>query len=774
MNYKEFLDRDGLESFNHILNERYQGRFKYMGEFELNNDFTDFNVLVPAHVGDVYQAKTGEVDEITFGEMTIKDGDWFVVLNESRFDADDPTIIKTHANDPEADWAVGNVEIAKLGSQMDNLVAYGYYDAIKPIAPYAYEAHYDGLNYPYAYENFDDVVAATGGCSAVRVGNEFGRNLDWIYNEQVDFVVHTSAKGGRYATLGLCGQISKLDKDFVASKEYATEYVLLPFYCVDGINEKHVFVSMNVMPDDPTTPNEIEPDGEIYASICANMIPRYILDHCATADEAIEYIQHHLKIHFSEKAREGGFLPHYLIGDTDKTYVVEYVGGNVVATLANNNSAVMTNFRIAGTTPNADGKYNTPEDKASGLPSVVNGLDAHAAGVERFNLAKTEIGMGTSTSLLMEKLHYTNTYKSASPFWYSEYVGMNGTTIDSDTGDFASAVAAAVAVYNARSRDPEDANYGTWQSKHTCVYDIDTLKLSASFQEEAGTYEFEIAEEDALPDGINDGDALIYVGGKWQIMPQYGYIEDSENSYDEDITMFIDADGLYRTNLADELVFIEGESYTVKVGDIAEETAIAVRAGDLADPDDSIDPNEIIFKGEHITIAKRLGGVSTVLTMDNGTLDPVHLSLVGKLQGDYHTIDPRYIEKIIEEVDELPIDDIEENKIYKTHTPWNIDSVYILSDAAVEAGWTADAYGIHSTDLELDWDTVNEDWENQQTLFTAYAAGNIYRFRLSGGEEYSIMFKAEDAVEPPKHDDRISLWVFDNESNSYKEIRSYT
>lgn len=389
---------------------------------------------------------------------------------------------------------------------------------------YAYEAHYDDLNYAYAYEHFDEVVASTGGCSSVRVGNAFGRNLDWIYNEQVDFVVHTPRKGGLNATLCLCGQISKLDRKFVYSREYAHEYILLPFYCVDGINDRHVFVSMNVMPNDSTTPDVIEPTGIMKASICANMIPRYILDHCGTALEAANTIKENLRIHFSESARESGLLPHYLIGDLENTYVVEYVGGNVVITEVDNDKAVMTNFRIFGTTPNADGSYNTPASQVGGAPSVKNGLGEHSAGVERYNLAMQRIANGDAIEDIMNGLHYTNTYESStSPFWYSEYVGLSGTTIDSAPSAFSGAVSAAQAVYNSRSRDPESSNYGTWQTKHTCVYDITTLELKVCFQELNSEHPFVFEKSSDIPDGLRDGDILVYVNGEWVTTDKYGY-----------------------------------------------------------------------------------------------------------------------------------------------------------------------------------------------------------------------------------------------------------
>ena len=129
----------------------------------------------------------------------------------------------------------------------DSKVYSGYYRNLKKLESYAYEVWYDELNYAFAYNKFEDNLVPSG-CSSVWTGNYVGRNLDWYYNTDSEFLIHTSGGNGRYATLGTCGQMSKLSMDFVDSGDYAEEYALLPFYCVDGINEKGVYINVNVVP----------------------------------------------------------------------------------------------------------------------------------------------------------------------------------------------------------------------------------------------------------------------------------------------------------------------------------------------------------------------------------------------------------------------------------------------------------------------------------------------------------------------------------------------
>lgn len=367
----------------------------------------------------------------------------------------------------------------------------GYYTKLTPLAEkYAYEAFYTELNYPYAYKKFEENLTLNiGGCSSVRVGNLYGRNLDWLYNEESEFIIHTPHQGGRYATLCSCGQVSKLTDEFVKSGKYASEYVLLPFYCVDGINENSVFINVNVVPTEGNNTNLfIEPTEDMRVEICANMIPRYVLDYCASADEAVEFIQKHMRIYFSKKLQAYGYEPHFMIGDKDKTYIVEFVDNQV--SVLSSVPPIMTNFLLTNVNFNADGSVYTPETRGSHSITGENQITPHGAGLERYNLARAGISP-TDLRSTMNDLLYRNAYVPVNNIWYSEFVD-GPLTLDSSLADFQAKFASAQARYAIRSRDPANPGYGTWQTTHSIVYNIEEQTANVIFQEDVDN-EYEVA-----------------------------------------------------------------------------------------------------------------------------------------------------------------------------------------------------------------------------------------------------------------------------------------
>lgn len=49
---------------------------------------------------------------------------------------------------------------------------------------------------------------SSGACSAVKVGNYFGRNFDFIAGDAAEIIVRTTSKKNRYATIGMTGGMS--------------------------------------------------------------------------------------------------------------------------------------------------------------------------------------------------------------------------------------------------------------------------------------------------------------------------------------------------------------------------------------------------------------------------------------------------------------------------------------------------------------------------------------------------------------------------------------
>ena len=57
-------------------------------------------------------------------------------------------------------------------------------------------------------------MGADFGCSAVRNGNFYGRNLDYFITEVPEFVIHTPAAEGRHATMGV-GRLEGLTAEVI-------------------------------------------------------------------------------------------------------------------------------------------------------------------------------------------------------------------------------------------------------------------------------------------------------------------------------------------------------------------------------------------------------------------------------------------------------------------------------------------------------------------------------------------------------------------------------
>mgnify|MGYP003309508471 CR=1 FL=1 len=349
-----------------------------------------------------------------------------------------------------------------------------YFDKLVKRADYLYDAEYSQLDYEYAKDYFKTKAPelVQGGCTSVRNGNFYGRNLDWLYSNYVDVIVHTKD------TLGVSGAISTLTKDYVESDQKGTIYKLVPFYLQDGINTHGVFANVNVVNKEEskgTTTYSI-PAIEKRDEICSIMLVRYILDNFNTATEAVEYIRDYVSIYMPGALTDMGYESHWMIGDSQKTYVLEIVNNHIVYKEQN----ILSNFYIDGTTANTDGTYYSIIDNPAHNPITENGLTPYASGVERYNIAALHEG---TMRELMNKLMYTQTYtkNEGNDFWYSEYVGA-GLGIDNTVADYEEngRIGRIKQQFAERTRE----NPVTWQTTHSCVYDISGLTLEIIAQED--------------------------------------------------------------------------------------------------------------------------------------------------------------------------------------------------------------------------------------------------------------------------------------------------
>ena len=359
----------------------------------------------------------------------------------------------------------------------------------KPVrlADYFYRQDFHRLDYEYAMNWFlsHNPQISPAGCTAVSHGDYTGRNHDWFYDRQVEFLVKTARSESRLATMGIAGDISALTKDAVERASMQEMYRLIPFFTLDGINEEKVFCCTNVVPLDKGATSVSVPLVEEKVRICSVMLTRYVLDHFSTAQQAVEYLRDYVAIYPPKSLQDQGFETHWAIRDLQDCYVLEIIGNSVVF----ERCTVMSNFYVNGVTFNEEGKVWTPEDVAAGhLPSS-NGITPHGSGLERHNYAMEHIQEAISMEKmreLMTGLFYTRTYLSApavaNPVWHSEYVGT--LTVDDPAEAFADVEARYAEIFSERDRDTPEDRPRTWHTTHSSVYDLANLKLSVISQED--------------------------------------------------------------------------------------------------------------------------------------------------------------------------------------------------------------------------------------------------------------------------------------------------
>lgn len=337
------------------------------------------------------------------------------------------------------------------------------------IKPFLYEATAVQVDYDYAYDFFltRNPNTPASGCAAVRIGNEYGRNFDWQYNNQASFALHVPACDGRYASVGIAGSVPGV----LDTNESAWDKKIIPFFTQDGINEYGLTVSTLVVPSEGQE-NRSVPTGTKRDSVNGIMLCRYILDRYKTVDEAIADLTAHVEIWFSDSLHDMNYEQHWLIADAEDTYAIEIVNNAIVAREIN----ALTNFLVNGVTFNDDGTVYTPATLAQGSPTTDNGITAHGSGLERWNVIAQHT-TGTMRELLTS-LKYTNAYQQDTG-WHTEFVG-GSLHCDSPVSAFAAAEAEARTAYQSRTRD----NPVTWQTVHSAIYNIAERSLAVVVQED--------------------------------------------------------------------------------------------------------------------------------------------------------------------------------------------------------------------------------------------------------------------------------------------------
>lgn len=224
------------------------------------------------------------------------------------------------------------------------------YDEYRKVAENLYEVTCNEYDYDYLFEDgYGNIDFLSGGCSAIKEGTYLGRNFDFVAGDASEIVVKTPAGKDRYASVGMVGGLLWLSSDFVESGLNEDAKQLIPLLLLDGINEKGLAVEINCV-------NAVDVGGlTMHTDLGKTEVPqlcmvRYLLDHAATADEAVELMKNMDIVNTRDVMGlvANGFEIHFLIADRDKTYVVEFdnTRPNGEKLIVMEGESILTNFYL--------------------------------------------------------------------------------------------------------------------------------------------------------------------------------------------------------------------------------------------------------------------------------------------------------------------------------------------------------------------------------------------------------------------------------------------
>lgn len=363
------------------------------------------------------------------------------------------------------------------------------------IREYLWETDFISLDYAAAKQYMEEhYVPQTGLCTAFRKGNFVGRNLDEVYDNSATIIVNVPAIGNNHASIGVVSGMTRFTEEFMEQGTDTELFKLIPFYTVDGINDAGLFVEINLLTPEQskgrttgTTPSVSQLD-----SICMPMLPRYILDHYANVDDAIEGITKYVSV-YSPRTDLLNNEFHFMLADSTKTVILEFVNNQIYVREVGEDKdfpAINSNFYVHGVTLNADKTITRNTDSNVN----VNGITPYGSGIERYNKVVknwTAISNEETTKLMLYRLFFTNAY-TANPRMYSEFVSNTETfgnlTITSPNSAFNQIIAHSINEYNNRNR----LSGKTWQTIHSVVYNIAKKQFSICVQEIPEYYNFQL------------------------------------------------------------------------------------------------------------------------------------------------------------------------------------------------------------------------------------------------------------------------------------------
>ena len=211
---------------------------------------------------------------------------------------------------------------------------------------------FTSLDYEYANEYFaKENDNWGGGCSAIAKTLDngqtiVGRNMDLNISNKAAYIFRTDVKDC-YKTINLAYTFRDISPNYdeIQTKGLSEEFTkVLPFMADDVLNEKGLYIEVNMRNGEfwPTGESKFSCKGTNPNSdtrVYMFEIARYVGEHCATVDEAVEYVKT-LNVY----SKDGYWNYCFLIADASGHYgVLEFVNDYVIW---NDYQPAQTNFYV--------------------------------------------------------------------------------------------------------------------------------------------------------------------------------------------------------------------------------------------------------------------------------------------------------------------------------------------------------------------------------------------------------------------------------------------
>jgi len=281
---------------------------------------------------------------------------------------------------------------------------------------------------------------ASGGCSSFRNGDYIARNLDWFVRDYAVLVVHTPANKAknRFASVGIVSSNPFVNREMIASGVVNDEVSkgettvknwrnILPIFTTDGINEKGVCASVNiVMHEDgardgyvPCTGSK-NPTGTTTSFVS---LVRYILDNCESTEDAIKKVRG-LRVIQAEKGALAAEDNHIFVSDNDQTVVLEWYNDSMVVNKYPRSNGFRDEHHMPAIMTNFYNCIGTKYTDDNGVIDTEKMLEEHpyAMGVERYETLRQgweQVNSLESAKELIKKVNYSNYFNLANK-WYTE------------------------------------------------------------------------------------------------------------------------------------------------------------------------------------------------------------------------------------------------------------------------------------------------------------------------------------------------------------------